>query len=888
MPTFDLHVVVARLDPPLRQALEKAVGLAVAREHGAVEVEHWLLALVDGCRPFTDLLSELDCRTASVSNEVAHALDRMRRSGGGAPSLSQATIGWIEEAWLTASLRYGRDTVTAADLVSALTTSTALRATVRDIAPSLRVDPGRVADMAAAVPASVRESGGAPVDGRSPEDAEIERYTVDLTAEARAGRIDPVIGRVPELRQVIDILLRRRQNNPILTGEAGVGKTAIVEALALQIAAGAVPAPLADVCIRALDLGLLQAGAGVKGEFERRLTAVIAACKAAPTPVILFIDEAHTLIGAGNQAGGSDAANLLKPALARGEVRSIAATTWSEYKRHIERDPALTRRFQVVKVDEPVEETAARMLRGLVPVLEAHHGVTIRDAAIVEAVRLSARYLPARQLPDKAVSVLDTAAAAVAISRSSDPATLQDLVAEARYLETERTSRARDGDKVDGAKGDGTGGPGSSGELDGRIAAVEERLAAVRDRLGRERELIAAIEALEAPGEIARPGVSERHAALTADLAALQGDAPLVHREVDREAVAAVIARWTGIPAGRLLRDAALASQSLEERLKRRVTGQDAALATIAAATRTATAGLADPRKPPGVFLMVGTSGVGKTETALALAEALHGGEASLTVVNMSEFKEEHKVSSLIGAPPGYVGYGEGGVLTEAVRRRPYGILLLDEVEKAHPSVQDVFYQVFDKGSLRDGEGRDVDFRNTTVILTANAGSETLAALAADPETMPEGEALVEAIRPELLRHFKPAFLGRVTIVPYRPLTPEILARIARLQLERVRERAAASHGTRLVWDDGVEARIVARCLAADIGARAIEGTLTREILPALSDLILEHALDGRVPREIALGVASHGQFTASADGAPAATAGAATPLVAPSHGRPL
>ncbi|KMO40346.1 ATPase AAA [Methylobacterium tarhaniae] len=866
MPTFDLHVVVGRLDPGLRRALERAVGLAVAREHGSVEVEHWLLALIEEGEPFGALLRSLGCPVESVRAELTRSLDRMRRGGAAAPSLSRGTIGWIEEGWLTASLRFGRDAVAPPDLALALTTSTALRATIREAVPSLRIDTGaaekQAAEVAAERPAGPSAAGTSAAPGAA--DPEIDRYTLDLTAEARAGRIDPVVGREAELRQVIDVLLRRRQNNPILTGEAGVGKTAVVEALALRIAEGRVPEPLRKATVRALDLGLLQAGAGVKGEFERRLTAVIAACRTASVPVILFIDEAHTLIGAGNQAGGSDAANLLKPALARGELRAIAATTWSEYKRHIERDPALTRRFQVVKVAEPDEATGARMLRGLVPALEAHHGVVIRDEAVVEAVRLSARYLPARQLPDKAVSVLDTAAAAVAIGRQGEPAAVEDLRAEAAGLAAGRAARARE---------PGTD-PAALADLDARLAATEERLSALRDRVGHERGLIAEIDALAGTEE------QERHAALRDELRRVQGEAALVHPEVDRAAVAAVIARWTGIPVGRLVRDAARAAQDLGERLRARVTGQDEALATIAGALRTASAGLADPRKPPGVFLMVGTSGVGKTETALALAEALHGGEASLTVVNMSEFKEEHKVSSLVGAPPGYVGYGEGGVLTEAVRRRPYGILLLDEVEKAHPSVQDVFYQVFDKGTLRDGEGRDVDFRNTTILLTANAGSDTLAALSADPETMPEGEGLVEAIRPELLRHFKPAFLGRVTIVPYRPLTPEILARIARLQLGRVRERVAAAHGAALAWDPSVEDGLVARCLAADIGARAIEGALTREMLPALSDLVLAHALDGRPVPPITLTVTRDGRFTAAP--APGATAGAASPPVAP------
>ncbi len=503
-----------------------------------------------------------------------------------------------------------------------------------------------------------------------------------------------------------------------------------------------------------------------------RLTGVIAEIKASTRPIILFIDEAHVMIGAGNQAGGSDAANLLKPAFARGELRTIAATTWSEYKRHIERDPALTRRFQVVKVDEPRAESAIRMLRGIVPSLERHHGVRIKDEALVEAVRLSARHLPERQLPDKAISVLDTAAAGVAISRSAEPATIEDLEAEARYLADERNAIVRD-ESLD-----------MEAELtaiDARIANVEAQLGELRVRLGQERLLVEELDGVSglAEGEdaVGREQRVDRRGVLEGKLAALQGETPLIHRSVDREAVAAVIARWTGVPVGRLVRDSIRAAMSLEERLRERVVGQDRALAVIASAMRSSAAKMSDPRKPPGVFLMVGTSGVGKTETALALADQLFGGPAALTIINMSEFKEEHKVSSLVGSPPGYVGYGEGGVLTEAVRRRPFGLLLLDEVEKAHAGVQDVFYQVFDKGMLRDGEGRDIEFLNTTIILTSNAGSETLATLAADPETMPEGDALVEALQPELAKHFKPAFLGRVTIVPYLPLSSEVLAR---------------------------------------------------------------------------------------------------------------
>ena len=862
MTVFDLRVVVSRLEPGLRTSLEAAVSRAVSRGNGRVDVEHWLAELLQAGSS-DRLFSTLDFPRRRAADEVASSLDRLKGGHEGAPALSRTLLEWIEEAWLNASLRFGRDAVALEDLVLALTTSSTLARTLRDIAPSLRIDEARALGVAQAVkpeaaPKAADGAGARPAAAAPSADAqELERYTIDLTAQARAGRLDPVVGREAELRQVIDILMRRRQNNPLLTGEAGVGKTAVVEALATRVAAGTVPAKLAGVAVRVLDLGLLQAGAGVKGEFERRLTGVIAGVKASSVPVILFIDEAHTMIGAGNAPGSGDAANLLKPALARGELRTIAATTWSEYKRHIERDPALTRRFQVVKVGEPEPETAVRMLRGLVPSLEAHHGVTIHDEALRDAVRLSARYIPDRQLPDKAISVLDTACANVAMSRSSEPAALEDAAAEAAALriEIERLDRSHEFDA----------GPAREAAAE-RLAASEARREALTGRLAGERDLVARFDGTDADGEEA-PAERRR---LRDELSALQAGEPLVHRAVDREAVAGVIARWTGVPLGRLLRDAISSALSLEERLRERVVGQDGALRAVAAAMRNAAAGLADPRKPPAVFLFVGTSGVGKTETALALADGFYGGPQHLSTIALSEFKEEHKVSTLVGSPPGYVGYGEGGVLTEAVRRRPYGLLLLDEVEKAHPGVQDVFYQVFDKGMLRDGEGRDIGFHNTAIILTSNAGAETLAALAADPETMPEGEALVDALRPELLRHFKPAFLGRVAIVPYLPLDEATLRRIVRLQLDRLAARLQAVHGAALAVDDAVLAAIADRCLVAEIGARAVEGIIAREILPLVSDLVLDRALAGLAVGDVRLALDDDGFAVRPLGGGPA------------------
>jgi type VI secretion system protein VasG len=840
MTVLDLRILVSRLGPQLRPSLERAVARAASRSHPTVEVEHWLAELLESDRDFQDLVATLDLSHRVLAGELARATDRLRLGPGGAPALSRKLIAWIEEAWLTASLRFGRNAICHADLLVAIGADGSVGAYLREAAPSLRFDEARVVELAAAAPAADVPTETAQ---RRTGSGDLGAYAIDLTAEARAGRIDPVVGREAELRQVIDVLVRRRQNNPILTGEAGVGKTAIVEALAQRVADGDVPAPLRDVEVHALDLGLLQAGAGVKGEFERRLKGVIDDIKSSPRPIILFVDEAHTLIGAGNQAGHGDAANLLKPALARGELRTIAATTWSEYKRYFERDAALTRRFQVVKVNEPTEETAVRMLRGLLPALEAHHKVRIRDEALREAVRLSCRYIPARQLPDKAVSLIDTAAASVAISRSTTPPAIADLERDRALLAAERAVIAREPTADRQQRLDG---------LDERVHAVDVRLGELMSRLETERRLIAEADAAESSGEAEALALAEH------SLAAAQAENPLLHRVVDRDAVAAVAARWTSIPVGRLIRDSVEIALSLKERLGQRIIGQGPALDLIAAAMRTSSAKLADPRKPTAVFLMVGASGVGKTETAHALAELLYGGAHHLTTINMSEFKEEHKVSMLVGSPPGYVGFGDGGVLTEAVRRRPYGVLLLDEMEKAHPGVQDVFYQVFDKGTLRDGEGRDIDFRHTTIIMTANAGIETLSALASDPATIPEASALAELIRPELSRHFRPAFLGRLTVVPYLPLSEAVLRDIAHLQLGAVVDRLFEAHRVELIVEPEVEDRIVARCLAADIGARAIEGILNREILPLISTSVLEHVLGEGVPHRLIL-TSGHG-----------------------------
>ncbi|HYH87568.1 MAG TPA: type VI secretion system ATPase TssH, partial [Pyrinomonadaceae bacterium] len=744
--------------------------------------------------------------------------------------------------------------------------------------------------------------------------AALDRFTVDLTAAARAGRIDPVLERDAEIRQIVDVLTRRRQNNPILTGEAGVGKTAVVEGFALRVAAGDVPDPLKHVAVRALDLGLLQAGAGVKGEFENRLKSVIEEVKSSPRPVILFIDEAHTLIGAGGASGQNDAANLLKPALARGELRTIAATTWAEYKKYFEKDAALARRFQVVKVEEPTEDQCVRMMRGLIPVLEQHHGVRVLEEAVADAVKLSHRYIAGRQLPDKAISVLDTACARVAISQSATPPAVEDarrridhLTAEAAALERETAT--------------GTDHSRRAEELRSERETEEEKFARLNEQWEREREIIGQIRelrarlegkadapdaeassdsdattdsdaaaatgataaksapAIEASGEAqagaararkkpqkAKPVDSDelraQLARLNTKLRKAQGDVPLAQVCVDSQTIAEVISGWTGIPVGRMLADEINTVLTLKERLEQRVVGQSHALEAISQRIATARANLTDPRRPVGVFLLVGPSGVGKTETALALAETLYGGERNLVQINMSEYQESYTISSLKGSPPGYVGYGEGGVLTEAVRRKPYSVVLLDEMEKAHADVMELFYQVFDKGVLEDSEGREVDFKNTVIILTSNVGSDTIIELCSEPDSLPEPEVISEVVRPELLKVFKPALVGRMAVVPYYPIGDEVMRRIIRLQLERVGRRLSQNHGATFSYDEAVVTEIANRCEEVESGARNIDHILTRTLLPEMSNEFLACMATEKSVSRVHVGVNGDGQFS--------------------------
>ncbi|MCR6653196.1 MAG: type VI secretion system ATPase TssH [Cellvibrionaceae bacterium] len=692
------------------------------------------------------------------------------------------------------------------------------------------------------------------------------------------GKIDAVLGRDEEIRQIIDILIRRRQNNPILTGEAGVGKTAVVEGFALRIASGDVPDPLKGVIVRSLDLGLLQAGASVKGEFENRLKSVIAEVKASPEPIIMFIDEAHTLIGAGGKEGQGDAANLLKPALARGELRTIAATTWAEYKKYFERDPALTRRFQVVKIEEPSESKAIDMMRAISVMLQNHHKVRILDEAIVDSVRLSSRYITARQLPDKSVSLLDTACARVALSQSATPAAIEDTRRRITQRDTNIVALERENATLGNCED-------TIEQLKKEREELEQTLKLQEIQWQKEKEVVAQIHELQkkieddfqfsrkpvdaqenkdrqplSPDELL--GIKNQLHALIARLEDIQGDEPMMQINVGSQAIAEVVANWTGIPVGKMVADEIQQILHLGEYLGKRVIGQPHALEGIAQAIRTSRAGLTDPRKPIGVFFMVGSSGVGKTETALALADVLYGGEQNVTVINMSEFKEEHKVSMLLGSPPGYVGYGEGGVLTEAVRRKPYSVVLLDEMEKAHPGVQDIFYNLFDKGTIKDGEGRDIDFRNTVIIMTSNAGEEHIRAMCASAEEKPDPETLLENFRPQLLRYFKPAFLGRTTVIPYYPLGDEDLMKICQINMRRIEKRIRQSYNAQFSYDEDVLLHIVARSQEVDTGARNIENILTRSMLPELASECLSRMANGEEIKSVHVGCTEEGKFT--------------------------
>ena len=864
-----VKALVDKLTPVARQSLEQAASRALSRSHFEVEIEHVLLALLEQDRNAAlSALAALGASQARIVSELENALESFRAGNTRNPVLSSWIPKWLEKAWLNASAAHREQQISTLDLLQSLLGDEALRATVQSTSATLaRLDNARLEQGYVAL----RQHGGEAGDGIGEEEdaaqvtdasapqpkpraanRALDRYTVDLTAQARAGKIDTILGRDGEIRQMIDILMRRRQNNPILTGEPGVGKTAVVEGLALNIARGEVPDPLKGVTLRTLDLGLLQAGASVKGEFESRLRQVIDVVKASPVPIILFIDEAHTMIGAGGAAGQNDAANLLKPALARGELRTIAATTWAEYKKYFEKDAALARRFQVVKVEEPSPEDAVQMVRGLREVMIAHHQVSILDEAIVSAVTLSSRYLTGRQLPDKAISVLDTACARVALSRAGEPAPLQDVNALIGNIDREIAA-------LQGEEGH-----------EARIKDLEERrnvLCADREALNqewaRQRQLVENIETLKAQAPEATPrarGKKPGELMLARQaLRALHKQWPLAFECVDESVIADVISGWTGIPLGRMVGDELEQVRRLDCLLGERVIGQDHALLQIAERVRIAKANLEDPGKPKGVFMLVGPSGVGKTETALALADVLYGGERSLITINMSEYQEAHSVAGLKGSPPGYVGYGEGGVLTEAVRRKPYSVVLLDEVEKAHPDVLELFFQVFDKGVLEDSEGREVDFKNTIILLTSNVGTDLVMRACEHGVTVddvtrdPTPEDLVEILRPTLARAFKPAFLGRLTVVPYFPIGDEVLRRIVSLKLDKIRRRIADNHGAQVEFPEGLCDLLASRCLDVDSGARDADAILTREVLARISSDLLARMASGKPVKKIVL-----------------------------------
>lgn len=839
-------VLFGKLDTLLFTSLESATAFCKLRGNPYVELVHWLHQLMqqsDG--DLQQVIRHFSLDEQALTRDIVAALDKLPRGASSVSDLSEHIDTAVERAWVYGSLKFGVTRIRGGHLLAGILKTWSLANVLKGISPQFdRVSADALLDNFDTICANSKETQQATVAlndesgvAAPTQQGTLAQYGQDLTARARDGKIDPVVGRDEEIRQMVDILMRRRQNNPLLTGEAGVGKTAVVEGLALRIASGDVPEPLVDVQLWLLDIGMLQAGAGMKGEFEARLQALINEVQSSPTPIILFIDEIHTLIGAGGQQGTGDAANLLKPALARGQLRTIGATTWAEYKKYIEKDPALTRRFQTVQVAEPDEEKAVLMLRSTVSALEKHHRVLLLDEAVVAAVKLSHRYIPARQLPDKAVALLDTACARVAVSQSSPPPQLEDCQHRIDALDVEIEIANREA-KV--AVGDS--------ERVVKLQADLEKLAAQRDELTQrweqEQALVDSIIAQRAQLHTApEEALTELRATLTEQqnaLRALQGDEPLLFTSVDANVVAAVVSDWTGIPLGRMVKDEIDAVLKLADTLNERVIGQRHGLELIAKRVRTSRARLDDPNKPVGVFMLCGPSGVGKTETALALAESLYGGEQNIITINMSEFQEAHTVSTLKGAPPGYVGYGEGGVLTEAVRRRPYSVVLLDEIEKAHPDVHEIFFQVFDKGWMEDGEGRHIDFRNTIIILTSNVGTDLITGMCADPELMPEPDALRDALRAPLLQVFPPALLGRLLVVPYYPLSDEMLAMIVRLQLKRIQRRLEENHGIISEVDESVVEQIVARCTEVESGGRMVDSILTNTLLPLMSQLLLD------------------------------------------------
>jgi len=855
-----------KLNPLAYRGIEAATTFCKLRGNPYVELVHWIhqiLQLQDS--DLHRLIRHFGIDPARLAKDVTESLDRLPRGSTSISDLSSHVEEAVERGWVMSTLMFREPQVRTGYLIAGILKTPGLRNALLGIShefDKIKLDTltDQFDQIAGASPeAQMRANdgsqfgtgdgagagpGGEMAPAQMGKQEALRRFTVDMTEQARSGKMDPIVGRDEEIRLIVDVLMRRRQNNPILTGEAGVGKTAVVEGFAQRIVAGDVPPALKDVSLRSLDVGLLQAGASMKGEFENRLRQVIDEVQASPKPIILFIDEAHTLVGAGGAAGTGDAANLLKPALARGTLRTVAATTWAEYKKHIEKDPALTRRFQVVQVGEPSEEKAIGMMRRIASVMEAHHRVQIVDEALEAAVRLSHRYIPARQLPDKAVSLLDTAAARVAVSQHAVPPEVEDSRRRIEALETEQEIIGRD-------RGIGI-------DVEVRQAACQERLASERERLAKldeawqqEKGIVDEIlrRRAELRGELSDADRETRLGELRAEqarLKELQGERPLILPTVDQQAVGAVVADWTGIPVGRMVKDEIATVLNLASAMGKRVVGQDHAMELIARRIKTSRANLDNPGKPIGVFMLAGPSGVGKTETALTLAENLYGGEQNVITINMSEFQEAHTVSTLKGSPPGYVGYGEGGVLTEAVRRRPYSIVLLDEVEKAHPDVHEIFFQVFDKGVMEDGEGRRIDFKNTLIILTTNVGTDLIMNMCKDPELLPDADGLSQALREPLLKVFPPALLGRLVVIPYYPLNDDMIGAIVRLQLGRIKRRVEENHRLPFTYDDDVVKLIASRCTELASGGRMVDSILTNTVLPAISQEFLTRTIEGR------------------------------------------
>lgn len=887
-------------------SLEAATLACKWRGNSYVELVHWLhqtLQLTDS--DLHRIIRAFDLNPAHLSRDFVQALDRLPRGASAISDFSMHVEEAIERGWVYGTLMFGDSKIRTGYLMVGILKTSSLKNVLNNISEQFKkINVDTLTESFNKIVADSVENQQQATDGSQLGDTNdnqdngtmaapqmgkqqaLKQFTIDLTEQARQGELDPIVGRDNEIRQMIDILMRRRQNNPILTGEAGVGKTAVVEGFAQRIVRGDVPPSLKEVSVRTLDLGLLQAGASMKGEFENRLKQIIEEVQSSEKPIILFIDEAHTLIGAGGAAGTGDAANLLKPALARGTLRTIAATTWAEYKKYFEKDPALTRRFQVVQVTEPSEANAVLMLRSVASVLEQHHKVSLLDEALEEAVKLSHRYIPARQLPDKAVSVLDTACARVAVSQHATPAALEDCLRRIDNLNIEAGIIAREA-------AIGIDVHNRISELEATLAAAHNQRTILEQHWEEEKVLVARLLELRAqlrslaskvegtgskleqeaddalehavteqdPAVPTRDQLLEELAVLQKRLAELQGETPLILPAVDGQSVASVVADWTGIPVGRMVRNEVAAVLRLADRMNERVVGQRHALDMIVRRVQTSRAKLDSPDKPVGVFLLCGPSGVGKTETALALAEALYGGEDNIITINMSEFQEAHTVSTLKGSPPGYVGYGEGGILTEAVRRRPYSVVLLDEIEKAHPDVHEIFFQVFDKGWMEDAEGRYIDFRNTLILLTSNVGTELIMDLCADPDLMPEPAGIAQALREPLLKVFPPALIGRLVTIPYYPLGDEILGTIIRLKLDRIVKRIYENHDAILEYDKDVVKLVADRCNDVDSGARVVDSILTNTVLPTLSQEFLGRMLEGTLIQKIILTVKNN-EFT--------------------------